>query len=860
MRIRLALICGAMGTFAAIIPTVAASYRLANVTVVISDGPPSMIELAADEVRAYVYQLTGTWPPVARQVPGDTPAVVLRSGPSDRLATGGPDPLQNFTLYNEDGRQIVHGASDRATLWAAYHLIESWGVGFYLGGDALPLIEPDKTVAIIEYTGVPVFKIRGNLPWFNFLNSPTTWNPQDYKTFFAQMAKQKANLINFHAYDHEPFCGYEINDRPLRDGKIIPTETAMGGPLMTTISEFRWWSPPSMTTKDHLFGTDLFFDRGEWGCEVGIEDAWTYAPGRTVRLQQKMMVNALTYARTLGIKTCLGFEVSGDARDKANQEGLRKRIMHVLETYPLDYLGIWQAEHLGVRGASARREDDTAPDADELWQAFAYFPDNRHQAEGVRMARLIRSAYKIMKETTPKVKMVVSGWGGDQHMKFTDYYIGLDKVVPTDVVFAALDNIDPRSADHVSEAYAKLGTGRARWPIPWFESDAGHSRIDQTGPQTNVTAFEPLLKDIARKNCEGALGIHWRTRNVEDVAGYLYRFGWNKKLTAADYFKQYARDQYGPNDADHMASVHLKLEEFGPQYVGARGTIECARRGFNWFSQRTGSPIVNHGPNLAGNKPIPERFPVLEDMSIKLMARSREAAKQNHRHAALQYQDLAKTIDWLVKRARVGLAIWGESAPLEKRLRQAEALFEASKITEAQEAARAILADLEKYDFHSALQALASTCRTRGELGMLTTANARYGRYYATFVQRIAHIMGQPLPESRGIGVWNGPEVLTVFPIPNRITDDTEICFDAVLLPTKKNTQFSIELKDLTDVHATKANLQLERLGGSYYRAVFFPTGRGVWAWRLVLESGYGRLDGSIPLPGGVFTVASKTN
>ena len=79
--------------------------------------------------------------------------------------------------------------------------------------------------------------------------------------------------------------------------------------------------------------------------------------------------------------------------------------------------------------------------------------------------------------------------------------------------------IDPRLADQVSEVYGKVNPQRERWPIPWFESDGGHTRVDQTGPQTNVTAFEPLLQDIVRKGCQGALGIHWRTRNIEDVAG-----------------------------------------------------------------------------------------------------------------------------------------------------------------------------------------------------------------------------------------------------------------------------------------------------------------------------------------------------
>ena len=806
-------------------PVVAASYRLADTVVVVKSDAPAMVKLAAAELRGYVWRLTGTWPSRAETAASGKPAMVLRWGSGDKVPTGGPDPAQNFALYAEGPHQIVHGASERATLWAAYHLIESWGVGFYLGGDALPTAEQSLEVRVVEHAASPVFRIRGNLPWFNFLNSPTTWNPQDYKTFFAQMAKQKANLINFHAYDHEPFCGYDITK----------TKVTMGGPLMTTISEFRWWSPHQMSTKDHLFGTGLFFDRGEWGCEIGIEDAWTFAPGRATQMQQQMMAQALQYARSLGIETCLGFEVTGDPSDKANQEGLRKRIRHVLKAYPLDYLGIWQSEHLGVKGAAGARADDKLPDAAELWEAFAYFPDAKHQAEGVRMARHIRFACQAARQVQPAIKIVVSGWGGDEHMKFTDYYLGLDKLVPKDVVFAALDNIDPRSADHVSQCYAKLAPGRVRWPIPWFESDGGHSRIDQTGPQTNVTAFEPLLQDMARKQCEGALGIHWRTRNVEDVAGYLYRFGWNKELTAGQFFRQYASDHYGPADADAMAQVHLKLEQFGPQYVGARGTVECGSKRFDWFAgAKRESPTVKHGPNLAGSMPALERLPELEAMSRDLVERSQQAAGAGRRHAAQQYHDLAMTIRWLTTRARVGLAIWGDDAPFEKRLRQAEALDEQGHTPAARKAAVEVLRDLEQLDFRSAVQALAATCRTRGELGMLTTANARYGRYYATFVERIAHILEEPLSASRGVDTWEGPPVQILYPVPNRIGTSQNVFFDAVFLPLSPAGGYRVQLTRLEGQGDLKQMLTFERLGGAYYRAVFRTPGPGSWAWRLV--------------------------
>lgn len=808
--------------------------HLADVVVVTAPDAPPIVKLAASEVRGYIYRLTGVWPASATEPLKGNPAIVFRTGPSDKLPIGGPDPSQNFALYIEDHmHQVVHGASGRATLWAAYHLIESWGVGFYLGGDAIPPADRNRELRRVEYAGVPVFKIRGNLPWFNFLNSPTTWNPQDYKTFFAQMAKQKANIINFHAYDHEPFCGYDIKDQQFDKEKIVETGAKMGGPLMTTISEFRWWSPAIMCTKDHIFGTGLFFERGEWGCEVGIDDGWTFAPGRVVRLQQKMMADALAYARTLGIETCLGFEVSGNTADAANLVGLRKRITHVLKTYPLDYIGIWQAEHLGIKGVESKREDDKADDADELWKAFIYLAEPKHRAEGVRMARLIRFAHKVMKEVRPEVKMVVSGWGGDEHMKFTDYYIGLDKVLPADIIFAALDNIDPRSADHVSKAYTRLSAGRARWPIPWFESDGGHTRIDQTGPQTNVTAFEPLLKDMANKGCEGALGIHWRTRNVEDVAGYLYRFGWNKNLTAAEFFKQYARDQYGPADADYMANVHLKLEEMGPNYVGARGTIECARKGFNWFSTRPESNIINHGPNHSSNYPVPERFPVLDSIASDLVNRSSKALADGRKHNAQQYHDLAMTIRWLAIRARVGLAIWDKTAPLEIRLRETETLHQQGKLDEARQAASNVLTDLEKLDFRAAVQALASTSHTRGELGMLTTANARYGRYYATFVQRIAYILDKPLTNSLDRGRWSGEEIQIVFMVPNHVAAGQNVVFDAVLLLEKAAT-FQIELKSLQTPQSKTTNLEFERLGGAYYRATFSPPSAGTWAWQLI--------------------------
>jgi hypothetical protein len=451
------------------------------------------------------------------------------------------------------------------------------------------------------------------------------------------------------------------------------------------------------------------------------------------------------------------------------------------------------------------------------------------------------------------VRLVVSGWGGDEWFHFTDLYPGLDQVVPDDVIFSALDNIDPRLSPHVSRVYAQVKPARECWPIPWFESDGGFTRQDQTGPQTNVTAFEPLLNDIVEKRCAGALGIHWRTRNVEDVAAYLLRFGWNHQLRPKRFFRSYARDHYGRDAEVEMAGVHLRLEELGPQYVGAIGCTECFTR-FTWFAGPYGgeNPIVSHGPNLAAKLPDVDRFAELEQLATQLRGEADRAAARDNRTAAIAYHDLAATITWLVRRAKTGLAIWNSAAPLEVRLAEAERLARRGRLAESRALAQQTLGELEKLGFKQGLQALAATARTRGELGMLATANSRYGRFYAAFVQRILRLLGGPRPASRGSGTWDGEPVSTVFPVPNRIAAGEAVVFDAVLLPGV-DRPFGIELRRV-DRPSGKTELPLVRLGAAYRRAVFRPNEPGVWEWRLVGDE-RAPTSAKLPSPAGVLTV-----
>jgi hypothetical protein len=831
-------------------------YRLSEVQVLVAPDAPLLALRAADEICRYVFLLSGKWHPVAPHAVGDG-KIVIRTGADAHVPGDGPDPSQNFALYVENGNQVVHGASPVATLWAAYELIESWGVGFYLGGDQLPKCDPAHRVAFVERTCKPALTIRGNVPWCNFANSPTSWNPQDYRTFLEQMAKQKANFIGFHSYDHEPFAAYFPAKNVVKGGgRFMQANTKIG----------RIWSPRPWGAWNGLFGTDQFFNCDNWGSEIAAEESNNAV---AVQAQQQAMIDALAYARTrLGMKTCMGFEVKNVSTDPAVVAEFVAKMTHVLEAYPLDYVWVWQPEAQSVHHKDRKPESEVS---EEVRQAFGYLDREYHDLhEAQRMLGWMRLAYKTVKEKKPTVKLVISGWGGERYLKFSDYYLGLDKLLPKDIVFSALDQIDPWHMDrqpepyrrvaeaqlrkkptekstfnvapgnYVAGVYGQLAPERQRWPIPWFESD-GYRNSDQTAPQPNVLAFEDILKDIKAKGCQGALGIHWRTRNVQDVAGYLYRFGWQPSLSAQAYLKDYARHLYGPELAERMSDVHLQLERYGAAYVGASGTTECASP-FWWFSPRFGFPDKI-------------RLEELKKLRDELRAKS-TALGAGRSGTSIELSDLANTIHWLVIRAETGTQIWDDGrvvkeAPLAKRLRDAEELAKNGETEKAKQAALLIALVIEKLDFKNALPALAATSRTRGELGALVTATQRYGRYYAEFVDRLRKLTGSELlPYKTG---WLAGEIHNTFPVPNEILLGESVNFDAVLLPAALPRACAVELMLLEPAGAAKVVLPLKVMGGAYQRATFTPKKTGTWSWRLYSDQKPN--PNELPWPAGVLTV-----
>lgn len=638
-------------------------------------GAAWMERAAAGDLQRVVLAATGTLIPVRPALPSDRCvfAVGHKGGCKVELSLRSLGD-QGFVLKTvRSGSKttvVAAGATPQATTYAVYALAEQYGAGFYLGGDALPRETKPFYVPDLDVISKPAIQVRGVLPWYNFFNSPTAWNIEDYRFFIDQLAKSRNNFLGFHSYDYEPFCAYRN-----REGKLTA-----GAPLNNTSQPT--WGSVSMKTSEFAFGTGAYFAKDYFGadCSMGYK-----TPDEGILSAQRLLAEAFRYAKARGVRTCIGFEATGDPTDPGDLDEFELRIKHVLRAYPtVDYVWIWETEGKGVRGWNAPRPRTDFGAYCRRWQEqFRYIPDLKRRTEAVRLGIYSLAAHRILEREAPHVKMVLSGWGGDKHLHVTDFYIGLDKILPRDIIFAALDNIV--TSDTVSAAYAKLSKGREFWPIPWFERDG-----DMWFPQPNTKIFSSAARDSLAKGAKGLLGIHWRSRDVEESHAYISQFAWDPDLGYEEFYRSYAARRFGDERA---AGLLMGLQDLGYRWLGGGGQAEYMA--FGW------------GPAPAGAaKRLEDVFSRFDGSLL----------------GTESLDDLIRTEQWAVgfDKAAWLLHGGGEIRALLNKLK-----VEGRSPTDDEKALlRDRVAGAEDA-LRDAMQAFARKISTRGELGVLATVNAK---------------------------------------------------------------------------------------------------------------------------------------
>jgi len=690
--------------------------------------------LATIDLQRYLAQVTGKIPVIMdpdtwQQNPVE--AVILGSPSTNEILHKVAVPItkmgeQGFYLTNETIKSVdvvvAAGANSQANVNAVYGLLRQLGYGFFLGSDSAPLTLPDKLEKSIVRN--PVFKTRAVLGWYNFLNSPTVWDPIDHRAFVDQLIRSGANLLTFHTYDWEAFGGY------IEDGKI-----QKGYRLGSTSGSV--WGTHGMKTDEFAYSTNMLYPEKYFGAESTLIKG---SMEMKVDIEQNILRDAFNYAHKRGLSTCLGIEVRFDPMDPEVRRKFIKRLNYILDKYPaLDYIALWQPESWGATGfpekpeqmkedsflqnyTKARREyfsriteRQLGVDYPGSWAKFVEGEEGKflRAQEGARLEQYAMLAYRQFKKRQNSPKVIISGWGGKNYMLSAEYYPGLDKLLPEDIVFSSLDNIATNPL--IDTAYADRSEGRQRWPIPSLEKDS-----DLWSPQPHISDYAEILKQTNQAGCQGVSSIFWRTREPEQTYSYLLSYSWNPDLTVDEFFSDFSKKYYPADIAAKMAKVHKKLDDLGYRWIGGSGQQEC--HPFDW---------------RPGKGPQVKELEIIRDDIVNMLSQT----SSENLSWLLNRMDWVINFDYAQNSAIAAKALLAK-ADGEDDSNQKKLLAKKAKETLADDRLK------------KALRAYAKRITTRGEYGVLTAVNAKAVYDWRELHKKIAEILGQPVVELQSD--WDG--------------------------------------------------------------------------------------------------------
>ena len=306
---------------------VCATALAAPQQILVPEDAADVVKFAAAEARRYVYVRTGTLLPIVESEDATSDAIVVGSmmyvPASETVHDMGDGPGEAARLEAEyviktvphrgHTLVVIAGASDTATLYGVYRFAELLGVRFFLHGDVIPDERIPLSLPTFDIEEVPLFATRGILPFHDFPEGPDWWNLDDYKAVIGQLAKLRMNFIGFHTYPEgqpnaEPTVWIGRPEDVHEDGAVGHGYPAT---YYNTVLPSAWGYAPKATGA-YPAGAAALYDRDDFGSEImrGLTPR-PETPEECIEVFNRtgaMFRDAFTFARFLGVKTCIGTE------------------------------------------------------------------------------------------------------------------------------------------------------------------------------------------------------------------------------------------------------------------------------------------------------------------------------------------------------------------------------------------------------------------------------------------------------------------------------------------------------------------------------------------------------------------------
>lgn len=509
--------------------------------------------IAAAELRRYLYLCTGDLVPVTKIESlaelKDSGIVVNQKGRLLRQAGEKKGSVENIPLdkfpklypddywlktFKQNGTThwLIAGGDGFGMLYGAYAFIEKLGVRFYLDGDVVPDEKSEFQVPELDETGRPLFKLRGIQPFHDFPEGPDWWNEDTYKAVLGQLPKLRMNFFGLHTYPEggpnaEPTVWIGFPGDYYEDGRVT-----YGYPSSFQNTLRGNWGYQAKKTGDFHFGAAELFERDGFGADVmeglvpepKLPDQFNAVFNRTAA----MLRGAFTFARDLGIKTCVGTEtpmtvpalvrqryqmMGKNPKDPKMVKDVYKGIFQrILAAYPLDFYWFWTPESWTWSDASEEAIKAVKSDLNMAVQAAA--------------------------ELKVPFSLATCGWVLGPPSNRTLFDQALPKTVAASCINREVGKapVDPN--------FAKI-SDRSMWAIPWLEDDPS-----LTSPQLWVGRMRRDAVDALKYGCDGLMGIHWRTRILSANASALARAAWDQSWNTMP--AKFA-DMAGPINGQYLA-------------------------------------------------------------------------------------------------------------------------------------------------------------------------------------------------------------------------------------------------------------------------------------------------------------------